>query len=237
MARRPYSRLSTADLNRLFLRSKQDATVVRSIFDELENRRSRGAVDLKRRVTSHVAAMVSGRQAGAELASSEKPSQQTLLEVRPRIDEPNPPAASAPLDASTPRRMRPIALLVLISLAGAGALAAWIASGPSPDSKAPSAIFDDTDAQLIVRQAASAAAAAVREVEVLRRALSAERSRVVQTDGERDLNQTTIKTLEQQLQAAEAKSQGLNAALKAAQEARTRGLAIEADRRKRAGSN
>ena len=91
--------------------------------------------------------------------------------------------------------------------------------------------FDDTEAQLRVRQAANAATAAAREIEALRRALETERARVVQTDGERDLNQTTIRTLERDLKSAEARQREHDASLKAAQEARNRGLAAETRRR------
>ena len=94
------------------------------------------------------------------------------------------------------------------------------------------AAFDDADAQLRVRQAATAASEAARKVEAARKALETERQRVVATDGERDLNRATIKALEQELQSAEAKQREQDAALRAAQDARVRGLAAEAERRR-----
>lgn len=86
--------------------------------------------------------------------------------------------------------------------------------------------FDDAEAQLRIRQAATAASAAARESDTLRKALEAERGRVVQTDGERDLNQAAIRALEKDLQAAEAKQREQEATLKAAQDARAQGLAL-----------
>ena len=74
--------------------------------------------------------------------------------------------------------------------------------------------FDDAEAQLRIRQAATAASAAARESDTLRKALEAERGRVVQTDGERDLNQAAIRALEKDLQAAEAKQREQEATLK-----------------------
>ena len=96
---------------------------------------------------------------------------------------------------------------------------------PPAWSQTASGAFDDAEAQLRIRQAATAASAAAREVETLHKALEAERQRVVQTDGERDLNQSTIRALEKDLQAAEAKQREQEATLKEAQDARTRGLA------------
>ncbi|MCX7362771.1 MAG: tetratricopeptide repeat protein [Alphaproteobacteria bacterium] len=88
------------------------------------------------------------------------------------------------------------------------------------------AAFDDAEAQLRIRQAATAASAAARESDTLRKALEAERKRVVQTDGERDLNQAAIRALEKDLQAAEARQREQEATLTAAQDSRTRGLAL-----------
>lgn len=115
------------------------------------------------------------------------------------------------------------AALGLAGLASMACLPAW----------AQAAEFDDTEAQLRVRQAATAASAAARKVETLRQELQAERQRVVQTDGERELNQAALKTLEQELRAAEARQRELDAALAAAQDARSRGVAAEAERRRR----
>ncbi|HTR87110.1 MAG TPA: peptidoglycan-binding protein, partial [Reyranella sp.] len=91
--------------------------------------------------------------------------------------------------------------------------------------------FDDAEAQLKVRQAANAAIEAAHKVEGLRKAVEAERQRVVQTTNERDLNQAALKSLEGELQAAEARQRELDAALKVAQEARAKGLA-ESQQRK-----
>lgn len=98
---------------------------------------------------------------------------------------------------------------------------------------AQTAAFDDAEAQLKVRQATQAAAAAARKVEGLRKELETERQRVVQTDGERDLNQLTQRTLEQELRTAEAEQRTQEANLKTAQEARAQGLAADEQRRKR----
>lgn len=87
------------------------------------------------------------------------------------------------------------------------------------------AAFDDAEAQLRIRQAATAASTAAREADTLRKGLEAERQRVVPTDGERDLNQSAIRALEKDLQAAEAKQREQEATLKAARDARTQGLA------------
>ena len=92
--------------------------------------------------------------------------------------------------------------------------------------------FDDVDAQLRVKQAATAASEAARKVEALRKALETERQRVVATEGERDLNRATTKALERELQDAEAVQREQNVALWAAQDARNRGLAAEAERRR-----
>ena len=92
--------------------------------------------------------------------------------------------------------------------------------------------FDDADAQLRVRQAATAASEAARKVEAARKGLETERQRVVATDGERDLNRATINALEQELRSAETKQREQDAALRAAQDARTEGLAAEAQRQK-----
>lgn len=91
---------------------------------------------------------------------------------------------------------------------------------------AQAAEFDDAEAQLQVRQAASAASAGARRVDTLRKELETERQRVVQTDSERDLNQAALQVLERELKVAEARQRELDAALKAAQDARTRGLSL-----------
>lgn len=104
-------------------------------------------------------------------------------------------------------------------------LAAMAVVCPPAVAQTTAAPFDDAEAQLRIRQAATAASAAAREADTLRKALEAERQRVVQTDGERDLNQSAIRALEKDLQAAEAKQREQEAALKAAQDARTQGLA------------
>lgn len=114
--------------------------------------------------------------------------------------------------------------LIALMLAAGGVLG-FQATSLSPAWAQAAAPFDDTEAQLRIRQAATAASTAAREADTLRKALEAERNRVVQTDGERDLNQATIRTLEKDLQAAEAKQRDQEAALKAAQDARTQGLA------------
>ena len=92
------------------------------------------------------------------------------------------------------------------------------------------AAYDDADAQLRVRQAATAAGEAARKVEAVRKALETEKQRVVATGSERDLNRTAIRTLEQELQAAEARQREQDAALRAAQDARARGLEQERQR-------
>lgn len=93
--------------------------------------------------------------------------------------------------------------------------------------------FDDTEAQLRIRQIAGSVAADQREVEDLNKAIATERARVVATPDERELNQETLKTLEKNLKAAEAKLQEHQTALTAAQEARRKGLAADADKRQR----
>ena len=119
----------------------------------------------------------------------------------------------------------------------AGVLGTWIASAPTAQGQAnPTPVFDDAEAQLRVRQAANAASAAARDVEALRKALEAERQRIVQTDGERDLNQVAIKGLEGELRLAEGKQRDRDAELKVAQEARTRGLSLDAERRRAEGA-
>ena len=105
-----------------------------------------------------------------------------------------------------------------------GALSLVLPAAPS--AWAQSADFDDAEAQLQVRQAASAASAGARKVDALRKELESERQRVVQNDSERDLNQAALQVLERELKTAEAKQRELDAALKAAQDARTRGLAL-----------
>lgn len=109
----------------------------------------------------------------------------------------------------------PVALL-LLSLVMPLASPAW----------AQSADFDDAEAQLQVRQAATAASAAARRVDALRKDVETERQRIIQTDSERDLNQAALQGLERELKAAEARQRELDAALKTAQDARTRGLAL-----------
>lgn len=93
--------------------------------------------------------------------------------------------------------------------------------------------FDDTEAQLRIRQAAVSVAATQREVEELRKALATERERVVATPDERELNQETIKTLDRNLKAAEGKLRDHETALAAAQEARRKGLTVESEKRLR----
>lgn len=92
--------------------------------------------------------------------------------------------------------------------------------------------FDDAEAQLRVRQASNAAYETARKVEALRKALEAERQRVIQNEGDRDLNQATIVAIEQELRGTEARQREQDVALKAAREVRARGLAAEAQRRK-----
>ena len=118
--------------------------------------------------------------------------------------------------------LRYASLVLFLVVSGAANL---VAPAGSP-AWAQTADFDDAEAQLKVRQAASAASAGARRVDALRAELVSERQRVVQTDGERDLNQIAVQTLEQELRTAEARQRELDAALKAAQDARTRGLAL-----------
>ena len=101
-----------------------------------------------------------------------------------------------------------------------------------PPACAQTAAFDDADAQLRLRQAATAAADATAAVDRLRAALAAERGKVVASDAERDLNRETIASLEKNLRAAETRQRDSDKALKEAQEARSRGLAGEAERRR-----
>lgn len=97
------------------------------------------------------------------------------------------------------------------------ALVFWTTQSQTPDTNvAPGTAFDDTEAQLLVRRAASTDGAAARKVEALQKAPGNERNRVIQTDSGRDLNQTAIKTLEQQLRVAEARNRDLSEALKLA---------------------
>ncbi len=121
-----------------------------------------------------------------------------------------------------------------VVLATASILTIWLAAPNPPISEraAQSLTFDDAEAQLHVRQAASSLGEMVRKVEAVRRALEAERQRVVQTDSERDLNGATTKALEQELQSAEIRQREQNAALKAAQDAREKGLAAAAEQRR-----
>jgi hypothetical protein len=98
-------------------------------------------------------------------------------------------------------------------------------AAPAPAPAPPVSTFDDAEAQLKVRQAAAAAGAAAQDVDELRKSLAAERSRVLQTNEERDLNRETIKALEKNLANAEARQRDREAALKAAQEVRRQGLA------------
>ena len=105
-----------------------------------------------------------------------------------------------------------------------------------PGTPAPPAVaeqpFDDAEAQLRIRQAASTAAAASAKVEELRKAIDVERNRTLQTNEERDLSRETISGLEKSLREAEASQRDRAAALKEAQDARSRGLAGETERRK-----
>ena len=118
--------------------------------------------------------------------------------------------------------LRYASLVLFLVVSGAANL---VAPAGSP-AWAQTADFDDAEAQLKVRQAASAASAGARRVDALRAELVSERQRVVQTDGEHDLNQIAVQTLEQELRTAEARQRELDAALKAAQDARTRGLSL-----------
>ena len=117
--------------------------------------------------------------------------------------------------------MRLLKLLLIILASTAACSPVWAQSA-----------FDDADAQLRVRQAATAASEAARKVEAARKALETERQRVVATDGERDLNRATINALEQELRGAEVKQREQSAVLRSAQDARERGLAAASDRRR-----
>ena len=120
--------------------------------------------------------------------------------------------------------MRTSGLIVLMLMAG-GAAGLHV-SAPSPVwAQAAATPFDDAEAQLRLRQASTAASAAAREVDGLRKELEVERRRVVQTESERELNQAVLKGLEKDLKAAEARQRETDAALKAAQDERARGLA------------
>lgn len=107
-----------------------------------------------------------------------------------------------------------------------------ILGASSPTWAQAAAAFDDADAQLRVRQASTAAAEAAAAVDRLRKALAAERGKVLGSDAERDLNRETIAGLEKNLRDAETRQRDTDKALKDAQEARNRGLAGEAERRK-----
>ena len=122
-----------------------------------------------------------------------------------------------------------ISIAALVAASGL----AGIAAAPILPAWAQTAPFDDTEAQLRIRQAATAASTAARKVDTLRQELRAERQRVVQTDGERELNQAAVKALEQELRTAEDRQRELDAALADAQDARIRGAAAEAERRRR----
>ena len=98
--------------------------------------------------------------------------------------------------------------------------AAPIAASPA----SPSVAFDDADAQLRVKQAASAVTAAAQEVDELRKSLIAERARTVVTAEERDLNRETINILERKLAVAEERKRERDRTLREAQEARKSGL-------------
>ena len=128
--------------------------------------------------------------------------------------------------------IRPTITQLSLAFALAAGGIASLASAARP-AWAQTAEFDDTEAQLRVRQAATAAGTAARKVESLRQELEAERHKVVQTEGERELNQAAVKALEQELVAAEARKREQDAALAAAQDARTKGVAAEAERRQR----
>jgi hypothetical protein len=118
-----------------------------------------------------------------------------------------------------------LALPVVAAISTATTASAWAQA-------ATGAAFDDAEAQLRVRQAATAAGDATRDVDELRKALGVERNRVVQSGEERDLNQEMIRTLEDKLREAEAKQRDRDATLKQAQQARSQGLAAEAQRQK-----
>ncbi|HTR85207.1 MAG TPA: peptidoglycan-binding protein [Reyranella sp.] len=85
--------------------------------------------------------------------------------------------------------------------------------------------FDDAEAQLRIRQASTAVTESQHEVDDLRKALKAEQDRVLKSKSDIELNAETIKTLEKNLKAAEAKLQERSTALAAAQEERRKGLA------------
>ena len=120
--------------------------------------------------------------------------------------------------------MRTSGLIVLMLMAGGAAGLA--VSAPSPAwAQAAAAPFDDAEAQLRLRQASTAASAVAREVDGLRKELEVERRRVVQIESERELNQAVLKGLEKDLKTAEARQRETDTALKAAQDARARGLA------------
>lgn len=233
---RPYIKLRTAELNRIFQQSREDAPVLRAILAELENRDRPKALDLKRRVKSQLGAKqlsASPPQAEPPVSSPMGATQPTLFDdLLPGDHADTLPPATPPASKAS-GRWSVIVLGALLALALGGVLFVWVSPDLAPQKQAgPSSAFDDTDAQLRVRQAASAVGAAAREVEALRKALSSEQSRVVQTDGERDLNQTAIKTLENQLRIAETARREKDAALKAAQDARAQGLSAEAERLK-----
>ena len=105
-------------------------------------------------------------------------------------------------------------------------------AAPMTLAQSAAAAFDDADAQLRVRQAATAAAEAAAAADRLRTALAAERGKVVTSDAERDLNRETIASLEKNLRDAGTRQRETDKVLKEAQEARSRGLAGEAERRK-----
>ena len=122
-----------------------------------------------------------------------------------------------------------------IKLCGAAGRVAYldgvsISGAAVPPRLATGTQFDDAEAQLRVRQAANAAIASAREVDDLRKGLDVERKRAAQTSEERDLNRETIARLEGVLRDAEARQRDRETALKAAQDARARGLAAEAER-------
>ena len=121
-------------------------------------------------------------------------------------------------------------LVVLAAVATGSPIGFVTASIPPAWAQTPA--FDDTEAQLRVRQTANAASATARKVEALRKELDVERQRVVQSDSERELNQAALRTLAQEVRSAETKQAEQDAALKAAQAARTAGLAGEVQRRK-----
>ena len=115
--------------------------------------------------------------------------------------------------------------MIVPMLAALGLLAVCAGALSPARAQASAQPFDDAEAQLLIRQAATAASAATREVESLRKEQEVERRRVVQTESERELNQAVLKGLEKDLKAAEARQRETDAALKTVQDARTRGLA------------